>query len=50
VKDKCKETGQGQFPEWEFYDAMDDAIGHKHSTEPPVIVESMPVVIYVVLK
>ena len=42
VKDRHKETGQGRFPEWEFYDAMDDAIGHKHSTEPPVVIESMP--------
>ena len=38
VKDRHKETGQGRFSEWEFY----DAIGHKHSTEPPVVIESMP--------
>ena len=30
------------FPEWEFYDALDDVIAHKHSTEPPVVVESLP--------
>ena len=42
VKDRRKETGQGWFPEWEFYNAMDDAIGHKHSTEPPVVIENMP--------
>ena len=42
VKDKYNETGQGHFPEWEFYDAMDAVIGHKHSTEPPVVIESMP--------
>jgi len=42
VKDRRKETGEGRFPEWDFYDAMDDAIGLKHSTEPPVVIESMP--------
>ena len=42
VKDKRNETGQGRFPEWEFYDAMDAVMGHKHSTEPPVVIESMP--------
>jgi len=40
VKDKCNETGQGCFPEWEFYDALDGVMGHKHSTDPPVV-ESM---------
>ena len=42
IKDKRNETGQGRFPEWEFYDAMDAVMGHKHSTEPPVVIESMP--------
>ena len=42
MKDKCNETGQGRFPEWEFYDTMDAVVGHKHSTEPPVVIENMP--------
>lgn len=42
VKDKHNGTGQGHFPEWEFYDAMDAVMGHKHSTEQPVVIESMP--------
>ena len=42
VKDKHEETGQGCFPEWEFYDALDAVVGQKHSTEPPVVIESMP--------
>ena len=41
VKDKRNETGQECFPEWEFYDALDGVMGHKHSTDPPVVVESM---------
>ena len=41
VKDKRDEIGQGRYPEWEFYDALDDVLGHKHSTQPPVVVESM---------
>ena len=41
IKYKRDETGQGRFPEWEYFDALHEVLGHKHSTEPPVIVESL---------
>ena len=40
VKDKRSETGQGRYPEWDFYDAMDNVLGHKPATQPPVVVDS----------
>ena len=40
IKDKREETGQGRYPDWDFFDALNDVIGHKHSTQPPVV-ESM---------
>ena len=41
IKDKREKTGQGRYPDWEFFDALNDVIGQKHSTQPPVVVESM---------
>ena len=32
-------TGEGQYPEWEFFDTLDNVLGPKHSTEPPTVVE-----------
>ena len=29
IKDKRNETGQGRYPEWNFFDAMDNVLGHK---------------------
>ena len=40
VKDKRSEIGQGRYPEWDFYDAMDNVLGHKPATQPPVVVDS----------
>jgi len=40
IKDKRNETGQGRYPEWDYFDAMDDVMGHKPATQPPVIVDS----------
>lgn len=40
VKDKRNETGQGRYPEWDFFDAMDNVLGHKPATQPPVVVDS----------
>jgi len=40
IKDKRKETGQGRYPEWDYFDAMDEVMGHKPATQPPVIVDS----------
>ena len=33
-------TGQSRYPEWEYFDAINEVLGPKHSTEPPVFVES----------
>ena len=32
ISDKRKETAQGRYPEWEYYDAKDHVLGHKAST------------------
>jgi len=39
VKHKRDETGQGRNPKWEYFDALNEVLGTKHSTEPPVVVE-----------
>ena len=41
IKYKRDETGQGRYPEWEYFDALNEVLGHKHSTQPPVVVESL---------
>ena len=41
IKYKRDQTGQGRYPEWEYFDALNEVLGHKHSTEPPVVVESL---------
>ena len=38
---KRKKTGQGRYPKWDFYDAMDDVLGHKPSTQPAVVVDTL---------
>ena len=43
IKDKRDETGQGQYPEREYFDALHEVLGHKHSTQPPVVVESLSI-------
>jgi len=40
IHDKQDTTGQGRYPEWEYFDAMSEVMAAKHSTEPPVILES----------
>ena len=42
VRDKREKTGEGRYPEWEYFDALDGVLGSKHSTEPPTVVESFP--------
>ena len=41
IKYKRDQTGQGRYPEWEYFDALNEVLGHKHSTKPPVVVESL---------
>ena len=41
ISDKRKKTGQGRYPEWDFYDAMDGVLGHKPSTQPAVVVDTL---------
>ena len=40
IRDKRETTGLGRYPEWEYFDAINEVLGPKHSTEPPVLVES----------
>ena len=42
IRDKRETTSEGRYPEWEFFDALDNVLGPKHSTEPPTVVESFP--------
>ena len=42
IRDKRETTGEGRYPEWESFDALDNVLGPKHSTEPPTVVESFP--------
>ena len=37
ISDKRKETGQGRYPEWDYYDAVDLILGHRPSTQPAVV-------------
>ena len=41
IRDKCNTMGECQYPEWEFYDAMDAILGHQPTTQPPVVVSNM---------
>ena len=41
ISDKRKETGQGRYPEWEYYDAINRVLGHKPSTQPAVVVDAL---------
>ena len=40
VKDKRNKTGEGRFPEWDYFDSMDAILGHRPATQPPVVVNS----------
>ena len=39
IKDKHGKTGEGR-KDWRLYEAMDEVLGHKPATHPPVVVES----------
>ena len=39
-KDKRRKTGEGRYPEWDYFDAIDAILGHKPATQPPVVVNS----------
>ena len=41
TKHKRDKTGQGQYPEWEYFDALKKVLGHKHSIKLPAVVESL---------
>ena len=41
ISDKRKETGQGRYPEWDYFDAMGDVLAHKPSTQPEVVVDAL---------
>ena len=43
ISDKRKETGQGRYPEWEYYDAINRVLGHKPSTQPAVVVDALEI-------
>ena len=39
IRDKHGKTGEGR-KDWRFYEAMDEVLGHKPATQPPVVVKS----------
>ena len=39
IKDKHRKTGRGRSA-WKFFDAMDDVLGHKPATKPPVVLDT----------
>ena len=41
IKDKQNETGQGRYPEWNYFDCMDAVLDHKPATQLPVVVNSL---------
>ena len=41
VKDKCRRTGEGLYPIWDYFDAIDAILGNKHATELPVVVNNL---------
>ena len=41
VIDERNKTGEGRFPEWDYFDKMDAILGHRPATQPPVVVNSM---------
>jgi len=43
IHDMRGTTGQGRYQEWEYYDAIHQVMGRKHSTEPTVVLESFTV-------
>ena len=40
VKDKRNKTGEGRYPEWDYFDSMDAILGHRPAMQPPVVVSS----------
>ena len=41
VKDKRNKTGEGKYPEWDYFDALNAILGHKPATQPPIVVNSL---------
>ena len=41
ISDRRKETGEGRYPEWDYFDAIDAVLGHKPSTEPAVVIDML---------
>ena len=41
VKDKRNKTGEGRYPEWDYFDALNAILGHKPATQPPIVVNSL---------
>ena len=41
VRDKRNKTGEGRYPEWDFFDPINAILGHKPATQPPVVIQSI---------
>ena len=40
IKDEKGKTGEG-WKEWKYFEVIDKVLGHKPTTQPPVLVESV---------
>ena len=36
VRDKRSKTGEGRFPEWDYFGAIYSILGHKPAMQPPI--------------
>ena len=41
IKDKRKKTGEGRYPEWDYFDPIDAVLGHRPATEPAVVIDTL---------
>ena len=41
IKDKRNKTDEGRLPELDYFDAIDDVLGHRPETEPAVVIDTL---------
>ena len=41
IKDKRNKTGEGRYPEWDYFDAIDAVLRHRPATEPAVVIDTL---------
>ena len=41
IKDKRNKTGEGRYPEWDYFDAIDAVLRDRPATEPAVVIDTL---------